>query len=217
MFLCFWGADTLLNSFLASIGPKLSDYHQTMHLQVTTAGDMLWSWYKIEGSSNPVSFFNCYRDDDGTGDFQSISVLAGTEQTWMDSDIGLYPSARYVIDVDWTISCSASRENVETTRSNLDERIAAPDPNGVDEVLAAQIEVYPNPSNGPVYINIPTKLEATGYILWSNLGAVSFQESLPRNNYDNQITISLPSLATGVYLAEILTASGSVTKKVIVR
>lgn len=194
----------------------LSDYHQTMHLTVTTAGDMLWSWYKIEGSGNPVSFFNCYRDDDGTGDYQVINVLAGTEQTWVDNDIALYPSARYVIDVDWTISCSASRENVETTRSNLDERVA-PEPAGIDEALAEQIEVYPNPSNGPINLKIPTQLEATGYIVWSELGAVSYQQSLPQNIYDNQLVVNVPSVAPGLYLVEILTASGSVTKKVVVR
>ncbi len=199
----------------SGVESALSDYHQTMHLTVSTEGDMFWSWYKIENASNPVSFFNCYRDDDGTGDFQSINVLAGTEQEWVDSDIGLYPNARYVIDVDWTISCSASRENVETTRSNLDERVV-PDPAGIDKAVAARIEVYPNPSNGPVYLSIPAELEATGYVLWSDLGAISYKESLQHNTYSDRITVNLPTLSTGVYLAEILTTSGSVTRKVIV-
>lgn len=198
------------------IGSALSDYHQTMHLQVTTAGDMLWSWYKIEGSSNPVSFFNCYRDDDGTGDFQVVNVADGTIQAWNDNDYSLYPNSRYVVDVDWTISCSASRENVNTTRSNLDERVA-PNPAGIDEVLVDQVEVYPNPSSGPINLKIPAQLEANGYILWSELGAVSYQQSLPQNIYDNQLTVNIPSVAPGVYLVEILTASGSITKKVVVR
>ena len=195
---------------------SLSDYHQTMHLQVTTAGDMLWSWYKIEGSSNPVSFFNCYRDDDGTGSFQLINVADGTIQAWNDGDYSTYPNSRYVVDVDWTISCSASRENVETSRSNLDERITPVTP-GIDEVLAQQISVYPNPSDGPINLSIPTQLEANGYILWSELGAVSYQQSLPQNVYNNQLTVNVPSVTPGVYLVEILTPNGSVTKKVVVR
>lgn len=201
----------------AGVESALSDYHQTMHLQVTTAGEMLWSWYKIEGSSNPVSFFNCYRDNDGTGDFTIVNVADGTIQAWTDSDYGLYPSSRYVVDVDWTISCSASRENVETSRSNLDERVAANPALGVDEALAEQVEVYPNPSNGPINVRIPTQLEATGYIVWSELGAVSYQQSLPKNIYNNQQIVNIPSVAPGLYLVEILTATGSVTKKVVVK
>lgn len=198
----------------AGVESALSDYHQTMHLTVSTVGDMFWSWYKIENASNPVSFFNCYRDDDGTGNFQVVNVADGNIQAWNDGDFGLYPNSRYVVDVDWTISCSASRENVNTSRSNLDERVA---PAGIDEALAAQIEVYPNPSNGPINLRIPTQLEATGYIVWSELGAVSYEQSLQKNIYDNQLVVNVPSVAPGLYLVEILTASGSVTKKVVVR
>lgn len=195
----------------------LSDYHQTMFLTVSTEGDMFWSWYKIENAVNPVSFFNCYRDDDGTGDFQLVNVADGNVQAWADTAIESYPNSRYVVDVDWTISCSASRDVVSTSRSNLDVRVE-PDPSlGIDEALVEQIEVYPNPSNGPININIPTQLEATGYILWSELGAVSFQQSLPRNHYGDMLTVNIPSVASGVYLVEILTTSGSVTKKVVVR
>lgn len=200
----------------AGVESALSDYHQTMHLQVTTAGDMLWSWYQIEGSSNPVSFFNCYRDNDGTGNFQVVNVANGNVQAWNDINYGLYPSSRYVVDVDWTISCSASRENVNTSRSNLDERVAPVTP-GIDELLAEQIEIYPNPSDGPINLKIPTQLEATGYILWSELGAVSYQQALPQNIYDNQLLVNVPSVAPGLYLVEILTAKGSITKKVVVR
>lgn len=192
----------------------LSDYHATMHLTVSTVGDMLWSWYKIENTSNPVSFFNCYRDDLGNGNFQSINVLAGTEQTWNDSDIGLYPNARYVIDVDWNISCDATRENVNTTRSNLDERIIL---STVDRALIDEIEVYPNPSDGPINMKIPTKLRATGYVLWSQLGTISYTGALPQNSSDQNILINLPSVVSGLYLLEIMTNTGSITKKVIVR
>lgn len=198
----------------AGVESALSDYHQTMHLTVTTAGDMLWSWYKIEGSANPVSFFNCYRDDDGTGDFQVINVLAGNEQTWVDNDIALYPSARYVIDVDWSISCSASRENVNTTRSNLDERVA---PAGINEALVEAVQVYPNPSNGPISVQIPAELRATGYVLWSELGAVSYSQSLTQYLSGDRILVYIPSLASGMYLLEVVTEVGSITKKVIVR
>lgn len=200
----------------AGVESVLSDYHQTMHLTVSTAGDMLWSWYKIEDAPNPVAFFNCYRDDDGTGDFQVINVLAGTEQTWVDNDIGLYPNARYVIDVDWNTSCTASRENVNTSRSNLDERVTLT-PEGIDEALADQINIYPNPSDGPIYVRIPEQLNATGYVLWSELGAVSYSQSLSQYLSGNQVAIDIPSAAPGMYLLEIQTAAGSITKKVIVR
>lgn len=198
----------------AGIESALSPFHQTMFLTVSTVGDMFWSWYKIENAANPVSFFNCYRDDDGDGDYQVINVLAGNEQTWMDNDIGLYPNARYVIDVDWSISCDASRENVNTTRSNLDVRVA---PSGIEEALVDQIDIYPNPSDGPVFLRIPSELKPTAYVLWSNLGAVSYSESFPQMYAGEQITMEIPKAAAGMYLLEIQTDAGSITKKVIIR
>lgn len=194
----------------------LSHYHQTMHLTVSTNGDLFWSWYKIENESNPVSFFNCYRDNDGTGNFQVVQVADGNVQAWNDSDFGLYPSSRYVVDVDWTTSCSASRENVNTTRSNLDERIGTP-PSGIDQALINEIEIYPNPSTGPFYLKIPSRLEATSYVLWSDLGAVGYQESLPQYQTDQQVTIDVPSIAPGMYLLEIQSNLGSITKKLVIR
>lgn len=192
----------------------LSDYHATMHLTVTNAGDMLWTWYQIENTSNPVSFFNCYRDDQGNGNFQSISTLAGTVQTWVDSDISLYPNARYVIDVDWNISCTATRENVNTTRSNLDQRINLI---GIEENLANEVEIYPNPTNGPFYLKLNTKIQASEYILWSGLGALSYKAALPQNTGDQYVTVDLPSVTPGLYFVEVITKFGSITKKVVVR
>lgn len=199
----------------AGVVSAQSDYHQTMHLTVSTAGDMLWSWYKIENASNPVTTFNCYRDDDGTGSFQLINTLTGTEQEWNDGDIDLYPNARYVVDVDWNISCSPSRENVNTTRSNLDERVAAP--SGIEEAVLEKVLVYPNPSNGPIHVQIPSEVNPTAYVLWSELGAVSYGESLTQYLRGNQVTIDIPSVAAGLYLLEIQTPVGSITKKVLVR
>lgn len=207
---------TLTTLDTAGFESDQSPYHQTMHLTVSTAGDMLWSWYKIENASNPVTTFNCYRDDNGIGNFQLINTLAGNQQTWVDSDISLYPNARYVIDVDWSISCDASRENVNTTRSNLDVRVA-PTPQGIDEMLLEQVQVYPNPSNGPIHVRIPAELEATSFVLWSELGAVSYGQSLSQYLRGNQVTIDIPSVAAGMYLLEIQTPAGSITKKVIVR
>lgn len=195
----------------------LSDFHQTMHLTVSTAGDMLWSWYKIENASNPVTTFNCYRDDDGTGNFQLINTLPGNDQDWVDSDITLHPNARYVIDVDWPISCSPTRENVETTRSNLDERVAPDTLAGVSEALAQQIEIYPNPGDGTINVKIPMVLEPTEIIIWSGLGAMAYKESIAGGNYRNPYPLNIPSVAPGIYLVEILTTSGSTTKKIVVR
>lgn len=200
----------------AGVTSALSNYHQTMHLTVSTVGNMFWSWYKIEGANNPVSMFNCYRDDNGTGDFQIVNVAAGNIQAWNDNDFGLYPSSRYVVDVDWSVSCDASRENVNTTRSNLDERVDAP-PVGIDESLIDDIKLYPNPTEGPICLQIPTGLKANGYILWSSLGAVSYSQNLPNYGSNGLLTMDLPALVSGVYFLELSTDLGVVTKKLIVR
>jgi len=192
----------------------LSDFHKTMHLTATTAGDMLWTWYVVENVSNPVTTFNCYRDDLGDGNFGLLESIPGTEQVWTDADITLYPNCRYVIDVDWSISCDASRENVNTTRSNLDVRVA---PTGIDQRLFDAVSIYPNPSTGPLHIQIPSDLKATAYVLWSKLGAVSFNNSLPSLASGDQISIDIHSLAGGTYFLEIQTSEGAIVKKVVVR
>jgi hypothetical protein len=193
---------------------NLSDFHKTMHLTATTAGDMLWTWYAIENTPNPVTTFNCYRDDLGDGNFGLLSVIPGDEQVWVDEDISLFPNCRYVIDVDWNISCDASRENVNTTRSNLDERVA---PTGIDQALFDAIDIYPNPSNGPLHVRIPAELNVTAYVLWSELGAVCFNSAVPRMTNGEQVAIDIPSLASGTYLLEIQTTDSAIIKKVVVR
>jgi hypothetical protein len=195
---------------------ELSDFHRTMHLSTTATGEMLWTWYDIEDAGNPVSFFNCYRDSLGNGDFITLSVLAGTVNVWTDSSLTQFPDARYFVDVDWTISCDASRENVNTTRSNLDERVSTPV--GIDQALINAISIYPNPSNGPVSIRIPSLIKVDSYVLWSNLGAVSYQTSFSsKNNSDSNLNIQLPDLAPGIYYLELQTPQGGITKKLVLR
>lgn len=71
--------------------------------------------------------------------------------------------------------------------------------------------VYPNPSGGNVFIDLPENAETLRLTLSDLTGHVVMQAAAT-NTYRIQLEVS--SLESGLYLAEIITDKGSVTKKI---
>tara|TARA_R110000787_G_scaffold279698_2_gene389984 strand:- start:4407 stop:5330 length:924 start_codon:yes stop_codon:yes gene_type:complete len=77
----------------------------------------------------------------------------------------------------------------------------------VNDNVLSQLSIYPNPSSDIININAPSGVEIISTNLYDVLGNVVLKQT---NN--NQINVS--SLATGIYLLNIETSAGSITKKV---
>ncbi len=77
-----------------------------------------------------------------------------------------------------------------------------------NDYALSQISIYPNPSAGIITINTPTGTEIESTTLYDLLGKV-----ISNNSNNNQI--NLTNLPSGVYILNITTDKGSISKKVI--
>ena len=80
----------------------------------------------------------------------------------------------------------------------------------VNDNVLAQVAVYPNPANEVIYLSTPATLEVTNVTLYDILGK---NTGVTLNNG----AINISSLARGVYMLNIETNHGSITKKIMKR
>ncbi len=83
-------------------------------------------------------------------------------------------------------------------------------PNSVDENNQTQISIYPNPSNGIVYINSPTLIESL--TIYSAMGQMVLKQS-PKSEY---FQVDLSQFSEGVYYININTHNSIITNKIII-
>ncbi len=76
----------------------------------------------------------------------------------------------------------------------------------VNDNVLSQLSIYPNPSSDVININAPSSVEVISTELYDVLGNVVAK--------GNSSQINISSLSTGVYLLNIETSAGSITKKV---
>lgn len=80
-----------------------------------------------------------------------------------------------------------------------------------------KLDVYPNPTNGKIFItyelnnSAPVKLQLNDFY-----GQTLYEETIDKN-YVNKEPLKIPQIASGVYYLRCSTASGFVTKKIIVK
>jgi len=179
---------------------ELSLYHSTMFLQVQTNGNLNWTLYDIENQPNPVNFFRVYRDDLGNNNFVAISTtIPGGNGVFTDPNWASFPNARYVVDVNWDISCLASRDNVNinTTRSNVERGIF--DPVGVGSGAAGEFKMYPNPASSSVILVLPENFGMHQAVLFNALG----QDVLRTSVQSGKNELQLNGLTKGVYAVRV--------------
>lgn len=83
---------------------------------------------------------------------------------------------------------------------------------GVDNPLANAIQLYPNPSNGQIFIN-GNQLAMEKISIYDVCGKMV--KSIPAE--DTMLSIDLSDCPAGIYFVRIYTKSGEVTKKLVVR
>jgi uncharacterized delta-60 repeat protein len=150
---------------------ELSPYHNTIHFQNLGSGNFQWTFYQIENAANPVLSFNIYRDNLGNGNFFAIGNVPGTNSTFFDNTFNSFNNSEYVVDVDWSISCTPTRA-VNTTRSNKR-------PKGIIDIqgvinqpdMLQQIQVYPNPASQMLYLNYPEQLTVVQWQIVKRIGS----------------------------------------------
>lgn len=195
----------------------LSDFHSTIHLQILGSGNLQWTLYDIENQTNPVSFYNIYRDNlsDGTWTLLTGS-LPGTNSTYTDINYATYPLASYRVDVNWGISCTPTRASINTTRSNIKNKSVTAA--GITSAeLDASITVFPNPASDFVTIELAAIINNANLEIFNTLGQKVFAETIESNPGSKTAKqIDLADLAKGVYTIAIDSKGTKVFKKLVV-
>jgi len=170
-----------------------TEYHSSIHLQHLGNGNLSWTLYEIEDASNPVTFYRVYRDDIGSGNFQPInSTIPGGNSTFTDVDFASFPNAAYLVDVNWDILCSPTRETVNTTRSNL---LLFLSPVSAED-LENTISVYPNPSDRSSILRIQSPFAINHIHIYDSYGRLVLSETT-KDTMNLELTTA--ALSMGVY------------------
>ena len=84
--------------------------------------------------------------------------------------------------------------------------------------VSAQVEVFPNPATNMISINLPASLNKQGVeaTLVNTLGQAVLRRTLSARDGSSQ-TLSLNGVAKGVYMLQLSTAEGVVSKRLMVR
>lgn len=85
---------------------------------------------------------------------------------------------------------------------------------GTNEITTDSFHIYPNPSNG-IFTVAVDRQEPMVYNLYDVTGKMIFN-NVPLNTTNSKYTLDLSNYQTGVYFIQIQSASGSITKKLII-
>ena len=84
--------------------------------------------------------------------------------------------------------------------------------------LAAQLQVYPNPATGSVWVALPAGLTATGPVTLTNaLGQTVRRQPLPAATQGQPTELSVRDLAPGVYQLHLTVAGTALVRRVVVQ
>ncbi len=170
-----------------------SAYHNTMYL--TDAGaDFTWTPYQIENNSSPVSAYKIYRDDNATGNFQSIGTTTGNQLGFTDVNYASYPNSSYYVEAVMNAGvCEPTRTDFVASRSNVKYRGIA----GVQQLNNhSTINIYPNPTGNT--LNISGITGKTALFLYDIVGKLIMEKEVESNATlpTNQFTEGLYTLIT---------------------
>lgn len=202
----------------------LSDFHQTIHLQVSPASpcgyNLQWNDYVGFG----VTKYRIMRDTIGTGVYHAADSVSPGIGTWTDGKCYL-PSdtVGYYIEITHQGgACVSSIKNPNPMASNLNlsksniNRIADTVLTGIIGVNDNYIvSVYPNPNNGLFTLMLNTQSGRGEVTVFNMLGEEI--RSLRVNEKDEKLRIDLAGYAKGVYQVRVKSGNTVINKKIILQ
>ncbi len=195
-------------SYVNSCGVEspLSEAHKAIHVTVTeNAGTFTIKWNSYEGFS--VTTHDVYRNSDQLGVELVTNAPQGTNST--TDTPPLVTNLTYYVIADPGYTCTSSRANINTSRSNT-KGVAAP-VDGIEEELALLISIQPNPTNGIVNIRVPAELLGQSMIFTNAVGQVLSTMTIHSTHAD----FDLSQMADGIYFVQLQIKGGVITKKIV--
>jgi PKD repeat protein len=173
---------------------NVGDFHKTIHLTINQgiggAWNLIWSHY--EGIN--FGSYNIYRGTDPT----NISLLT-TIQSNLNSYTDLTPPTGplyYQIEVVNPINCDPTKIiNYGVSKSNIVNNGQI----GLNEEITSTLQVYPNPTNANLTLEVSHDLVGKNYFFTDFAGRIIHQGKI--NSLKEQI--DLQALSTGSYFLQI--------------
>ncbi|TAL63426.1 MAG: PKD domain-containing protein [Bacteroidetes bacterium] len=203
----------------------LSDFHQTIHLQVSVAAppksfNLMWSDY----TGFPVTQYRILIDSLNNGNWKvRDSVPFGSPKQW--SDIYHYPdTVNYMIEIEHPTGCIVSAKNPDPmTNTNLNlsksniNRIQ--DSTGTPHVANSKNELlvtlFPNPSSG--LFTIAMKELHGGSVLVKVFNMLGEEVNrVAYEGYKNKIVVDMNKQPQGVYYIQVSSSQKTTTRKIII-
>lgn len=129
---------------------EISEHHKTIHLVINLGlgSDINLSWDSYEGFVFPDFVIKRHTDADGWQTVTNMPVNLFTYTDTPPTTDGLV----YLVTVDPPATCTSTKslaQDFNSARSNKDNRLQTQDAS-LDEILAANLSLYPNPASGAV-------------------------------------------------------------------
>lgn len=165
-----------------------SDYHNTIYL-TNNGANFSWTPYQVENNTTPVSAYNVYRDDNGTGNFQLIGSTTGNQFGYTDVNFSTYPNASYYVEAIMAGGiCNPTRAIFSTSRSNVKYF----GPNGIHQNSIEVITMYPNPADNTLRI---TGINGKVLIrIYDVVGKIVLQQEI-----ESEATVNIENFKDGIY------------------
>lgn len=189
-----------------------SAFHETIHLTtnqgINNEVNLIWDGYK----GFQLAYYRIIADTSNNNmeDFYVIDSVAYTNFTWTDNSPPTSNYLVYAIEVVTPYTCTATKaQSHNTTRSNRATLAGGSTGTSIEEAILQQAEVYPNPFNNQLTVNVRTNnwnykiIDMTGKMILSG------------NSQQSQEKLDLYSLDNGVYFIQIAIGGNTITKKII--
>jgi hypothetical protein len=208
-----------MNDVCGKEGP-FSPEHKTIHFSTQSFTDsttnLIWDNYMGDAFTK----YYIYRKYSANGIWTMIDSVASTVTTYKDSTFSQNGDTLfYLVDVphsggDCVPSIkgqSTLATSVKSSKSNSSERttIAV---SSVSEISdRTWLSVYPNPNSGIFWVS-SSRYPITNIVVYNMLGENIFSKNV--NTKKAEVTI--PDLSKGIYQLKIITASGTVNRKIVI-
>ncbi|MCS6934432.1 MAG: T9SS type A sorting domain-containing protein [Chitinophagales bacterium] len=169
----------------------LSPYHHTIHLQYLGNGNLNWNVYEVENAITPIASFDVYYKPQSNTNWLLMVNVPGTQSSVTDINYTQHPNVEYRVVANLSYSCNPSRSSTQSLSNILKITTI-----GLNDLDMKVWDLYPNPSNGKLYISGATALKSL------TIKSVDGRLLMATDAVSNEIDIS--SLPKGLLLIELV-------------
>lgn len=199
----------------------LSTHHRTIFLQANqgVGGVINLNWVPYEGAT--VSFYRILRDTIGAGAYVAIDSVPGSNTVYTDNSPPSSTSyVDYMLESNWTTTCTPTRATVNTTRSNI--KHVSFSVSGVAEqaILNNAINVYPNPASNELTLEYPSGFKTYNLYMFDALGQIVYNTELADTGTTTgtlQHKMDVSTYTKGIYIISLQTEYGTTFKRLVIQ